>query len=59
MTVFPAQLEPYLEAPMGKAHLNPSKAKIPINQETTMSHYKHHITCSVSFPCSIVVSLSK
>jgi len=27
----PAQSDPYFEAPMGKAHLDPSKTKIPIN----------------------------
>jgi len=59
MIVSPTKSEPYFEALMGKAHLNPSEAKIPINQETTISHYKHHISCSVSFPCSKVVSLSK
>lgn len=42
--------------PTRKTHLNSSKAKIPINQETTIPPYKHHISC---FPGSIVVSLSK
>lgn len=49
----------FIKVPMGKAHLNSSKAKIPIDQETTIPHYEHHISGSVSFPCSIIVSLSK
>jgi hypothetical protein len=43
----------------GKPHLNSSKGKVAVNQVATITQYKHHISSTICFPCSVIVSLSQ
>lgn len=43
--------------PQGKSHLNSSKEEVAVNQVAAITQYKHHIPSTISFPCSVIVSL--